>query len=94
MKNIKLSFLVEQGFIILNDHNLGRYWPIAGPQITLYVPKEFLRKHDNSIVVVEMQRAPANRELKFSQHSIIRYRSDKKLIHKNEKETNKHSARD
>lgn len=70
--------LFEQGFIILNDHNLGRYWPIAGPQISLYVPKEFLRNRGNSIVVIEMQRAPANHELKFSKHSIIRYRSDKK----------------
>lgn len=72
------SFDLKQGFIILNGHNLGRYWPIAGPQITLYVPKEFLRKRSNSIVVVEMQKVPANRELKFSQHSIICYRSDKK----------------
>ncbi|CAI6367734.1 unnamed protein product [Macrosiphum euphorbiae] len=27
-----------KGVAFLNDINLGRYWPLAGPQITLYVP--------------------------------------------------------
>lgn len=60
----------EQGFILLNGVNLGRYWPLAGPQITLYVPKEMLRKHGNRIVIVELQRAPKNGEIKFSNKPI------------------------
>lgn len=35
----------EQGFVLLNGVNLRRYWPLAGPQTALHVPKETLRKH-------------------------------------------------
>jgi len=59
-----------KGFIFINGFNLGRYWPLAGPQITLYLPKELLRKKQNSIVVVELQKAPKNGHIKFSDKPI------------------------
>jgi beta-galactosidase len=37
----------------VNGHNLGRYWDI-GPQQTLYVPAEWLKKGPNKIVVLEL----------------------------------------
>ena len=42
-----------KGVVWINGHNLGRYWEI-GPQQTLYVPAEWLRKGKNDIVVFEM----------------------------------------
>ncbi|XP_055296881.1 beta-galactosidase-like [Sitodiplosis mosellana] len=59
-----------KGFIFVNGFNLGRYWPLVGPQITLYLPKELLRKKQNSIVVVELQRAPKDGYIKFSDKPI------------------------
>jgi beta-galactosidase len=37
----------------INGHNLGRYWSV-GPQQTLYVPAEWLKKAKNEVVVLEL----------------------------------------
>ncbi|TDQ08071.1 glycoside hydrolase family 35 protein [Pedobacter metabolipauper] len=42
-----------KGVVWLNGHNLGKYWSI-GPQQTLYVPKEWLKKGKNEITVLEL----------------------------------------
>ena len=42
-----------KGCVWVNGHNLGRYWEI-GPQQTLYIPKEWLIKGQNKIVIYEM----------------------------------------
>jgi beta-galactosidase len=42
-----------KGMVWINGHNLGRYWSI-GPQQTLYVPVEWLKKGINKIVVLEL----------------------------------------
>ena len=42
-----------KGVVWLNGHNLGRYWGI-GPQQTLYMPAEWLKKGENEIVIVEL----------------------------------------
>ncbi|XP_052750577.1 CAD protein isoform X2 [Galleria mellonella] len=34
----------SKGYIWINGHNLGRYWPRLGPQVTLYVPGVWLNK--------------------------------------------------
>ncbi len=41
-----------KGVVIVNGHNLGRYWYI-GPQQTLYCPGVWLKKGRNDIVVFE-----------------------------------------
>ncbi|KAH8377793.1 hypothetical protein KR093_007167 [Drosophila rubida] len=46
-----------KGVAYVNGFNLGRYWPLAGPQITLYVPNELLKVGENSLVLLEYQRA-------------------------------------
>jgi beta-galactosidase len=42
-----------KGVVWVNGHNLGRYWEI-GPQQTVYVPVEWLKKGRNDIVVFEL----------------------------------------
>lgn len=42
-----------KGVVWVNGHNLGRYWRV-GPQQTVYVPVEWLKKTDNEIVVFEL----------------------------------------
>ena len=41
-----------KGIVIVNGHNLGRYWYI-GPQQTLYLPGVWLKESRNEIVVFE-----------------------------------------
>jgi len=50
----------HKGIAFVNEHNLGRYWPVQGPQVTLYVPKSFLKPWPakNRLVVVEQDRSP------------------------------------
>ncbi|BFF93460.1 beta-galactosidase [Drosophila madeirensis] len=45
-----------KGVAYVNGFNLGRYWPVAGPQVTLYVPNEILKLGDNTLVILEYQR--------------------------------------
>ena len=50
-----------QGQAFLNDFNLGRYWPVMGPQITLYVPAgAFSQNGDNVLNLVELDKAPCD----------------------------------
>jgi beta-galactosidase len=42
-----------KGIVWINGHNLGRYWSV-GPQQTLYIPVEWLKKGNNDIVVLEL----------------------------------------
>lgn len=42
-----------KGVVWVNGHNLGKYWEI-GPQQTIYLPAEWLKKGKNEIVVFEL----------------------------------------
>lgn len=42
-----------KGVVWVNGHNLGRYWQV-GPQQTIYVPVEWLKKGRNEITVFEL----------------------------------------
>lgn len=55
-----------KGIAFINGFNLGRYWSLVGPQITLYVPKELLREGSNSLTLIELENAPENGKLIFS----------------------------
>jgi len=48
-----------KGVVWVNGHHLGRYWQV-GPQQTLYVPAEWLKKGNNKITVLEMIKPAAN----------------------------------
>jgi beta-galactosidase len=54
-----------KGSLFVNGFNLGRYWSI-GPQMTMYIPKEHLQFGDNSIVILELQKAPIDLQFNFS----------------------------
>lgn len=48
-----------KGVVWVNGHNLGKYWSI-GPQQTLYLPAEWLKKGKNDIVVLELLKGDQN----------------------------------
>ncbi|KAF9616972.1 hypothetical protein IFM89_033042 [Coptis chinensis] len=53
-----------KGIAFVNGFNLGRFWPLRGPQCNLYVPAPVLRHGDNVVVILELE-AP-NAELVIS----------------------------
>ncbi|XP_055904117.1 beta-galactosidase [Eupeodes corollae] len=55
-----------KGVAYINGFNLGRYWPLVGPQITMYVPGPILRKGVNEIVFLEYQKTSPDLRIKFS----------------------------
>lgn len=55
-----------KGIVFINGFNLGRYWPLVGPQITIYVPKQVLRVGTNKIAMLELQMAPESGQVTFS----------------------------
>lgn len=58
-----------KGVVWVNGHNLGKYWSI-GPQQTIYLPAEWLKKGSNEIVVFEMLK-PGQTELKGIENPIL-----------------------
>ena len=50
----------NKGIAFLNGFNLGRYWPVVGPQITLYAPAHLFKKYpaNNTLVLFELERSP------------------------------------
>lgn len=48
-----------KGAVWINGHHLGRYWEI-GPQQTIYVPAEWLKKGSNELVIVELTKPQQN----------------------------------
>lgn len=58
-----------KGIVWVNGHNLGKYWSI-GPQQTIYLPAEWLKKGSNEIVVFEMLKAQQT-ELKGIENPIL-----------------------
>ena len=53
-----------KGQAFINGHNLGRYWPVKGPQKTLYVPYTVFNTANpadvNEIIIFEIDKAPCN----------------------------------
>ena len=50
----------SKGVAFVNGYNLGRYWPVKGPQQTLYVPGTYLRSTSelNELILFEIDHAP------------------------------------
>jgi beta-galactosidase len=59
LKTIADTYLDMQkwgkGMVWVNGNNLGKYWEV-GPQQTLYLPAEWLKKGKNEIVVLELNK--------------------------------------
>lgn len=62
-----------KGVAYINGHNLGRYWPLVGPQITLYVPAPYLKRGNNSLVLLELENVPESRVIEFQDTPILDY---------------------
>ncbi|OWM76581.1 hypothetical protein CDL15_Pgr005545 [Punica granatum] len=56
---VKDSFISFRGWgkgvALINDFNLGRFWPSVGPQCNLYVPAPVLRQGKNVVVILELE---------------------------------------
>ncbi|XP_010262091.1 PREDICTED: beta-galactosidase 17 [Nelumbo nucifera] len=44
-----------KGFAFVNNINIGRFWPLAGPQCNLYVPAPVLQQGENVLVILEIE---------------------------------------
>lgn len=55
-----------KGVLFVNGFNLGRYWPLVGPQITMFIPSVLLRRGVNTFVILEQQKAPADLLINFT----------------------------
>lgn len=53
----------DKGVIFVNGRNIGRYWPVAGPQKHLYVPSVFLKSGQNEMIIFEVSAMPGAGEL-------------------------------
>ena len=55
-----ILFFVFQGQAFVNGFNVGRYWPVVGPQVTLFVPASTLRPgmENSELVLLELDNAP------------------------------------
>ena len=42
-----------KGLVWVNGFNLGWYWPLLGPQMTMYVPGPLLKASGNEVVLLE-----------------------------------------
>lgn len=60
-----------KGFVFINGFNLGRYWPLVGPQITIYVPAELLKYGRNEIQIIELQKYPTFLRANFHNRPIF-----------------------
>ncbi|KAK9099328.1 hypothetical protein Syun_026373 [Stephania yunnanensis] len=55
VKDTYLSFKGwGKGIAFVNGFNLGRFWPLVGPQCNLYVPAPVLKHGDNVVVILEL----------------------------------------
>ncbi|XP_024532429.1 beta-galactosidase 8 [Selaginella moellendorffii] len=45
----------SKGVAFVNGFNLGRFWPDAGPQCSLYVPGPLLRQGENQLLILELE---------------------------------------
>jgi hypothetical protein len=53
----------HKGVAYLNKYNLGRYWPVMGPQVTLYTPGPWLNPSGtNSLTMIELLSTPCGNE--------------------------------
>ena len=50
----------RQGQAYINEFNLGRYWPVVGPQMALYVPASTLLpgQQPTKLVLFELDSSP------------------------------------
>ncbi len=58
-----------KGFVVLNGHNLGRYFNI-GPQQTIYIPAVWLKEKNNELIVFDQLKSGHN-QISTLNHPIL-----------------------
>jgi hypothetical protein len=63
----------RKGLAFLNGFNLGRYWPVAGPQVTLYTPAHLFKPYpeSNNLIVFELEGFPSESTVQFVKTHIL-----------------------
>ncbi|XP_049781675.1 beta-galactosidase-like isoform X1 [Schistocerca cancellata] len=63
----------HKGVAFVNGNNLGRYWPIEGSQVTLYVPAIFLQPYPktNEIILFELELPSQSKQVKFTKEPYL-----------------------
>ncbi|KAM7287530.1 beta-galactosidase-1-like protein [Ixodes scapularis] len=63
----------KHGVAFINGIHLGRYWPRAGPQVTLYLPGAFMLPYpmENRLFLLEMEGAPENKTVKLVDKHVL-----------------------
>jgi len=63
----------RKGLAFLNGFNLGRYWPVAGPQITLYSPAHLFKPYpqNNNLIIFELEDYPINSTVEFVKTHVL-----------------------
>ncbi|XP_060086110.1 beta-galactosidase-like [Ylistrum balloti] len=63
--------------LLEGEINLGRYWPVAGPQVRMYVPAPYLhgQSRPNTLIMLELEKAPCDSgvscSVSFVDHPLI-----------------------
>ncbi|KAG9455716.1 hypothetical protein H6P81_000224 [Aristolochia fimbriata] len=66
VKDTFLSFRGwSKGIAFVNNFNVGRFWPLVGPQCDLYIPAPILNQGENVVVVLELDDPHPELVLKF-----------------------------
>lgn len=55
-----------KGVLYLNGINLGRYWPLVGPQMTMFISSHVLHQGVNTFVILEQHKVPKNLLIVFT----------------------------
>lgn len=69
-----------KGIALINGHNLGRYWPLIGPQLTLYVPGDHLKTGKNTLILIELEYVPKSSAVNFQEEPILDYPETSKAM--------------
>lgn len=56
----------NKGVAFVNGFNLGRFWPIMGPQCTLYIPGPLLRPGENRLMILELESSSPVQTVEFT----------------------------
>lgn len=70
-----------KGIAVVNDFNIGRYWPSFGPQCNLYVPAPILRHGENVLVILELESPSPELVIHSVDHPDFTCGSSKSSVH-------------
>jgi beta-galactosidase len=70
-----------KGMVWVNGYNMGRFWKI-GPQQTLYMPGCWLKKGENEIIILDVDKPSATVVAGLNKPILDKLRPDESLLHR------------